>query len=251
MVCHHLDSKIPEDIAFAESRIRRETIAAEDILHDIGAFSIIASDSQAMGRVGEVITRTFQTAHKMKVQRGPLSQDSDRNDNYRVKRYISKVTINPAIAHGINKYVGSIKKGKIADLVLWKPSFFAVKPELVVKGGSIVWSQMGDANASIPTPGPVHGRPMFASFGQSLIKSSFTFLSKNSIEQNIPNKLGLQKKCIAVENTRNINKSHLKLNSKLPNISVDPQTYEVFSDGELLTCEPLDEVPMTQRYFLL
>ena len=251
MVCHHLDSKIPEDIAFAESRIRRETIAAEDILHDIGAFSIIASDSQAMGRVGEVITRTFQTAHKMKVQRGPLSQDSDRNDNYRVKRYISKVTINPAIAHGIDKHVGSIEKGKIADLVLWKPSFFAVKPELVVKGGSIVWSQMGDANASIPTPGPVHGRPMFASFGQSLIKSSFTFLSKNSIEQNIPNKLGLQKKCIAVENTRNINKSNLKLNSKLPNISVDPQTYEVFSDGELLTCEPLDEVPMAQRYFLL
>jgi len=251
MVCHHLDSKIPEDIAFAESRIRRETIAAEDILHDIGAFSIIASDSQAMGRVGEVITRTFQTAHKMKVQRGPLSEDSYRNDNYRVKRYISKVTINPAIAHGINNYVGSIEKGKIADLVLWKPSFFAVKPELVVKGGSIVWSQMGDANASIPTPGPVHGRPMFASFGQSLIKSSFTFLSKNSIEQNIPNKLGLQKNCIAVENTRYINKSHLKLNSKLPNISVDPQTYEVFSDGELLTCEPLDEVPMAQRYFLL
>ena len=161
MVCHHLDSKIPEDIAFAESRIRRETIAAEDILHDIGAFSIIASDSQAMGRVGEVITRTFQTAHKMKVQRGPLSQDSDRNDNYRVKRYISKVTINPAIAHGIDKHVGSIEKGKIADLALWKPSFFAVKPESVVKGGSIVWSQMGDANASIPTPGPVHGRPMF------------------------------------------------------------------------------------------
>jgi len=251
MVCHHLDSKIPEDIAFAESRIRRETIAAEDILHDIGAFSIIASDSQAMGRVGEVITRTFQTAHKMKVQRGPLSQDSDRNDNYRVKRYISKVTINPAIAHGINKYVGSVEKGKIADLVLWKPSFFAVKPELVVKGGSIVWSQMGDANASIPTPGPVHGRPMFASFGQSLINSSLTFLSKNSIDRDIPIKLGLQKNCIAVENTRNINKSYLKLNNKLPNISVDPQTYEVFSDGELLTCEPLNEVPMAQRYFLL
>merc|ERR1712138_355404 len=200
MVCHHLDPKIPEDVAFAESRIRRETIAAEDILHDIGAFSIIASDSQAMGRVGEVITRTFQTAHKMKVQRGPLSQDSDRNDNYRVKRYISKVTINPAIAHGINKHVGSIEKGKIADLVLWKPSFFAVKPELVIKGGSIVWSQMGDANASIPTPGPVHGRPMFANFGQSLINSSLTFLSKNSIDQNIPKKLGLQKNCIAVEN---------------------------------------------------
>merc|ERR1712138_149797 len=200
MVCHHLDPNIPEDVAFAESRIRRETIAAEDILHDFGAFSIIASDSQAMGRVGEVITRTFQTAHKMKVQRGPLPEDSARNDNYRVKRYISKVTINPAIAHGIDKHVGSIEKGKIADLALWKPSFFGVKPELVVKGGSIVWSQMGDANASIPTPGPVHGRPMFANFGQSLINSSLTFLSKNSIDQNIPKKLGLQKNCIAVEN---------------------------------------------------
>ena len=251
MVCHHLDSKIPEDIAFAESRIRRETIAAEDILHDIGAFSIIASDSQAMGRVGEVITRTFQTAHKMKVQRGPLPEDSDKNDNYRVKRYISKVTINPAIAHGINRFVGSVEKGKIADLVLWKPSFFGVKPELVVKGGSIVWSQMGDANASIPTPGPVHGRPMFANYGQSLLKSSFTFLSKNAIELDIPNKLSLHKKCLAVENTRSINKLDLKLNSKLPNISVDPQTYEVFADGVLLSCEPLEEVPMAQKYFLL
>ena len=251
MVCHHLDSKIPEDIAFAESRIRRETIAAEDILHDIGAFSIIASDSQAMGRVGEVITRTFQTAHKMKVQRGPLPEDSDRNDNYRVKRYISKVTINPAIAHGINRFVGSIENGKIADLVLWKPSFFGVKPELVVKGGSIVWSQMGDANASIPTPGPVHGRPMFANYGQSLLKSSFTFLSKNAIELDIPNKLSLQKNCLAVENTRSINKLDLKLNNKLPNITVDPQTYEVFADGVLLSCEPLEEVPMAQKYFLL
>ena len=251
MVCHHLDSKIPEDIAFAESRIRRETIAAEDILHDIGAFSIIASDSQAMGRVGEVITRTFQTAHKMKVQRGPLPEDSDKNDNYRVKRYISKVTINPAIAHGINKFVGSIEKGKIGDLVLWKPSFFGVKPELVIKGGSIVWSQMGDANASIPTPGPVHGRPMFANYGQSLLKSSFTFLSKNAIELDIPKKLSLQKNCLPVENTRCINKLDLKLNNQLPNISVDPQTYEVFADGELLTCDPLEEVPMAQRYFLL
>ena len=220
-------------------------------MHDIGAFSIIASDSQAMGRVGEVIIRTFQTAHKMKVQRGPLPEDSDRNDNYRVKRYISKVTINPAIAHGINRFVGSIENGKIADLVLWKPSFFGVKPELVVKGGSIVWSQMGDANASIPTPGPVHGRPMFANYGQSLLKSSFTFLSKNAIELDIPNKLSLQKNCLAVENTRSINKLDLKLNNKLPNITVDPQTYEVFADGVLLSCEPLEEVPMAQKYFLL
>ena len=250
MVCHHLDAKIPEDIAFAESRIRRETIAAEDILHDIGAFSIIASDSQAMGRVGEVITRTFQTAHKMKIQRGPLAEDN-RNDNYRVKRYISKVTINPAIAHGISKFVGSIEKGKIADLVLWKPAFFAVKPELVIKGGSIVWSQMGDANASIPTPGPVHGRPMFANYGKSLLNSSFTFISKNAIDLEVPKLLGLQKKCLAVENTRKISKKNLKLNSNLPKVSVDPQTYEVFANGELLTCEPLDIVPMAQRYFLL
>ena len=251
MVCHHLDSKIPEDIAFAESRIRRETIAAEDILHDIGAFSIIASDSQAMGRVGEVITRTFQTAHKMKLQRGFLQEDSERNDNFRVKRYISKVTINPAIAHGLDKYVGSIEKGKLADLVLWKPAFFGVKPEIVVKNGSIVWAQMGDANASIPTPGPVYGRPMFANYGLSNINSSYLFLSKNAIELDIPKQLGLQKRCVAVENTRYIGKQNLKLNNKLPDLSVDPQTYEVFADGELLTCEPLNEVPMSQRYFLL
>ena len=251
MVCHHLDSKIPEDIAFAESRIRRETIAAEDILHDIGAFSIIASDSQAMGRVGEVITRTFQTAHKMKLQRGFLQEDSERNDNFRVKRYISKVTINPAIAHGLDKYVGSIEKGKLADLVLWKPAFFGVKPEIVVKNGSIVWAQMGDANASIPTPGPVYGRPMFANYGLSNINSSYLFLSKNAIELDIPKQLGLQKRCVAVENTRSIGKQNLKLNNKLPDLSVDPQTYEVFADGELLTCKPLNEVPMSQRYFLL
>ncbi len=251
MVCHHLDSKIPEDIAFAESRIRRETIAAEDILHDIGAFSIIASDSQAMGRVGEVITRTFQTAHKMKLQRGFLQEDSERNDNFRVKRYISKVTINPAIAHGLDKYVGSIEKGKLADLVLWKPAFFGVKPEIVVKNGSIAWAQMGDANASIPTPGPVYGRPMFANYGLSNINSSYLFLSKNAIELDIPKQLGLQKRCVAVENTRSIGKQNLKLNNKLPDLSVDPQTYEVFADGELLTCEPLNEVPMSQRYFLL
>ena len=251
MVCHHLDSKIPEDIAFAESRIRRETIAAEDILHDIGAFSIIASDSQAMGRVGEVITRTFQTAHKMKIQRGHLKEDSERNDNYRVKRYISKVTINPAIAHGLDKFIGSVEIGKLADLVLWKPAFFGVKPEIVIKGGSIVWSQMGDANASIPTPGPVYGRPMFANYGLSKVKSSINFLSKNAIDLEVPKKLGLQKKCVAVENTRAVNKNDLKLNSLLPDISVDPQTYEVLANGELLTCEPLNEVPMTQRYFLL
>ena len=251
MVCHHLDSKIPEDIAFAESRIRRETIAAEDILHDIGAFSIIASDSQAMGRVGEVITRTFQTAHKMKIQRGHLKEDSERNDNYRVKRYISKVTINPAIAHGLDKFVGSVEIGKLADLVLWKPAFFGVKPEIVIKGGSIVWSQMGDANASIPTPGPVYGRPMFANYGLSKVKSSINFLSKNAIDLEVPKRLGLQKKCVAVENTRAVNKNDLKLNCLLPDISVDPQTYEVLANGELLTCEPLNEVPMTQRYFLL
>ena len=251
MVCHHLDSKIPEDIAFAESRIRRETIAAEDILHDIGAFSIIASDSQAMGRVGEVITRTFQTAHKMKVQRGHLKEDSERNDNFRVKRYISKITINPAIAHGLEKHIGSVETGKLADLVLWKPAFFGVKPEIILKSGSIVWAQMGDANASIPTPGPVYGRPMFANYGLSKINSSLLFLSKNAIDLEVPKKLGLQKKCVAVENTRLIKKEVLKLNNILPKISVDPQTYEVFADGELLTCDPLNEVPMSQRYFLL
>ena len=251
MVCHHLDSKIPEDIAFAESRIRRETIAAEDILHDIGAFSIIASDSQAMGRVGEVITRTFQTAHKMKIQRGYLDSDSDRNDNSRVKRYISKITINPAIAHGLDNYVGSIEKNKLADLVLWKPAFFGTKPEIVIKGGSIVWSQMGDANASIPTPGPVYGRPMFANYGLSKINSSLLFLSKNAIDLAVPAALGLQKRCVAVKNTRTIGKKDLKLNNTLPNISVNPQTYEVFADDQLLSCDPLDEVPMAQRYFLL
>ena len=251
MVCHHLDSKIPEDIAFAESRIRRETIAAEDILHDIGAFSIIASDSQAMGRVGEVITRTFQTAHKMKLQRGHLKEDSENNDNFRVKRYISKITINPAIAHGLEKHIGSVETGKLADLVLWKPAFFGVKPEIILKSGSIVWAQMGDANASIPTPGPVYGRPMFANYGLSRTNSSLLFMSKNAIDLGVPKKLGLQKKCVAVENTRLIKKEVLKLNNILPKISIDPQTYEVFADGELLTCDPLNEVPMSQRYFLL
>ncbi len=256
MVCHHLDPRIPEDVAFAESRIRRETIAAEDILHDIGAFSIIASDSQAMGRVGEVIIRTFQTAHKMKVQRGALPEDAagpggGRNDNSRLKRYIAKVTINPAIAHGLDSQVGSVEVGKLADLVLWKPGFFGVKPELVIKGGSIVWAQMGDANASIPTPGPVHGRPMFASFGKALAPSCLTFVSQASLEADLPRKLGLSRLCVPVQNTRGIGKAAMRNNSALPKVEVDPQTYEVFADGELLTCEPAEVLPMAQRYFLL
>ena len=251
MVCHHLDPRIPEDVAFAESRIRRETIAAEDILHDLGAFSIIASDSQAMGRVGEVIIRTFQTAHKMKVQRGPLSGDSERNDNTRLKRYIAKVTINPAIAHGLDSQVGSVEVGKLADLVLWKPGFFGVKPELVVKGGSIVWAQMGDANASIPTPGPVHGRPMFAAFGGALAPSCLTFVSQAALDADLPRSLGLKRPCVPVVNTRRIGKAEMRNNNALPKVEVDPQTYEVFADGELLTCEPAEVLPMAQRYFLL
>ena len=252
MVCHHLDPRIPEDVAFAESRIRRETIAAEDILHDLGAFSIIASDSQAMGRVGEVIIRTFQTAHKMKVQRGPLDGDSSRNDNTRLKRYIAKTTINPAIAHGLDSQIGSVEVGKLADLVLWKPGFFGVKPELVVKGGSIVWAQMGDANASIPTPGPVHGRPMFAAYGGALAPSCLTFVSQAALDADVPRRLGLQRACVPVQNTRGgIGKSAMKNNSATPKVEVDPQTYEVFADGELLTCEPAAVLPMAQRYFLL
>jgi urease subunit alpha len=251
MVCHHLDPKIPEDVAFAESRIRRETIAAEDILHDLGAFSIIASDSQAMGRVGEVILRTFQTAHKMKVQRGPLAADSSRNDNTRLKRYIAKTTINPAIAHGIDSQVGSLEVGKLADLVLWKPGFFGVKPELVLKGGAIVWAQMGDANASIPTPGPVHGRPMFAAYGAALAPSCLTFVSQAALEDDLPRRLGLRRSCVPVVNTRAIGKGDMRNNSTLPRMEVDPQTYEVFADGELLSCEPAEVLPMAQRYFLL
>jgi urease subunit alpha len=252
MVCHHLDPRIPEDVAFAESRIRRETIAAEDILHDLGAFSIIASDSQAMGRVGEVIIRTFQTAHKMKVQRGPLDGDSSRNDNTRLKRYIAKTTINPAIAHGLDSQIGSVEVGKLADLVLWKPGFFGVKPELVVKGGSIVWAQMGDANASIPTPGPVHGRPMFAAYGGALAPSCLTFVSQAALDADVPRRLGLQRACVPVQNTRGgIGKAAMKNNSATPKVEVDPQTYEVFADGELLTCEPAAVLPMAQRYFLL
>jgi urease subunit alpha len=251
MVCHHLDPKIPEDVAFAESRIRRETIAAEDILHDLGAFSIIASDSQAMGRVGEVIQRTFQTAHKMKVQRGALAGDADRNDNTRLKRYIAKTTINPAIAHGIDSQVGSVEVGKLADLVLWKPGFFAVKPELVLKGGSIAWAQMGDANASIPTPGPVHGRPMFAAFGGALAPSCLTFVSQAALEDDLPRRLGLRRRCVPVVQTRGIGKGEMRNNNALPAMEVDPQTYEVFADGELLTCEPANELPLAQLYFLL
>ena len=251
MVCHHLDRSIPEDVAFAESRIRRETIAAEDVLHDLGAFSIVASDSQAMGRVGEVITRTFQTAHKMKVQRGALPEDSHRNDNHRIRRYMAKVTINPAVAHGIDSQVGSVEVGKLADLCLWKPGFFAVKPELVLKGGAIVWAQMGDPNASIPTPEPVHGRPMFASFGAAMAPSCLTFLSQAALDADLPHRLGLQTPCVPVGNTRGgIGKAAMKLNTATPAIQVDPQTYEVFADGQLLTCEPARVLPMAQRYFL-
>ncbi|MEP3277830.1 MAG: urease subunit alpha [Stappiaceae bacterium] len=250
MVCHHLDSSIPEDVAFAESRIRKETIAAEDILHDMGAFSVIASDSQAMGRVGEVIIRTFQTAHKMKVQRGALPADSAQNDNFRVKRYISKVTINPAIAHGLDEHVGSVEVGKLADLVLWDPKFFGVKPDLVMKMGSIAAAPMGDPNASIPTPQPVHYRPMFASFGKALTESAVTFVSQAAYEADIGAKLELSKTLLPVKNTRNIGKSAMIHNDATPSIEVDPETYEVRADGELLTCEPAHTLPMAQRYFL-
>ncbi len=250
MVCHHLDPSIPEDVAFAESRIRRETIAAEDILQDLGAFSIISSDSQAMGRVGEVIIRTWQTAHKMKVQRGPLSPDTAQNDNFRVKRYIAKYTINPAITHGIANHVGSIEEGKIADICLWKPAFFGVKPQTVVKGGMIAYAQMGDPNASIPTPQPVHMRPMFGAFGGAISKTSVTFVSQVAQDSGIAAQLGLIKPTIAVGDIRQLRKQDLKLNDALPHIEVDPETYEVRADGELLTCEPATELPMAQRYFL-
>ncbi|PSB34193.1 urease subunit alpha [Chlorogloea sp. CCALA 695] len=250
MVCHHLDPDIPEDVAFAESRIRRETIAAEDILHDLGAFSMISSDSQAMGRVGEVIIRTWQTAHKMKVQRGQLTEDSPDNDNYRAKRYIAKYTINPAITHGIAAHVGSVEVGKLADLCLWKPAFFGVKPEIVIKGGAIAWAQMGDANASIPTPEPVHMRPMFASFGGAIARNSLTFLSKAALEREIPKQLNLQKMTVAVSGTRQITKQSMKLNDATPHIEVDPETYTVRADGQLLTCESATILPLAQRYFL-
>jgi urease subunit alpha len=253
MVCHHLDRNIPEDVAFAESRIRRETIAAEDILHDLGAFSMIASDSQAMGRVGETIIRTWQTAHKMKVQRGLLpspENSQETHDNFRAKRYIAKYTINPAITHGISDYVGSIEEGKLADLCLWKPAFFGVKPEMVIKGGLIAWSQMGDPNASIPTPQPVHMRPMFGSFGGAMTATSFTFVSQAAVEAGIKERIGLQKPIVAVTNTRNLSKADMKLNDALPQMEVDPETYEVRADGELLICEPANILPMAQRYFL-
>ncbi len=259
MVCHHLDRGIPEDVAFAESRIRRETIAAEDILHDLGAFSMISSDSQAMGRVGEVIIRTWQTAHKMKVQRGffpPNQEDSHptnsitENDNFRAKRYIAKYTINPAITHGIAEYVGSVEEGKLADLCLWRPAFFGVKPEMVIKGGMIAWSQMGDANASIPTPQPVHMRPMFGSFGGAIAATSLTFVSQAALEQDIPHQIGLKKAAVAVSGIRKLSKLDMKLNDALPHMEVDPETYEVRADGELLICEPATVLPMAQRYFL-
>ena len=250
MVCHHLDKSIPEDVAFAESRIRKETIAAEDILHDMGAFSIIASDSQAMGRVGEVIIRTWQTAHKMKIQRGRLKEETGDNDNVRVKRYIAKYTINPAIAHGISQHIGSITEGKRADIVIWDPAFFGVKPEMVVIGGSIACAQMGDPNASIPTPQPVYTRPMFSSYGRSLESSSVTFVSKDSLKLGNLESLKIAKNTIAVENTRNISKKDMVFNNYCPDISVDPETYEVTADGNVLTCEPANELPLAQRYFL-
>ena len=250
MVCHHLDKSIPEDIAFAESRIRRETIAAEDILHDMGAFSIIASDSQAMGRVGEVIIRTWQTADKMKKQRGKLSEEVGENDNLRARRYIAKYTINPAIAQGISHEVGSVEPGKRADLVLWNPAFFGVKPEMVLLGGTVAVAQMGDPNASIPTPQPVYTRSMFGAYGRALTESSVSFVSGAAQNDSIGSKLGLEKQTVPVKNTRKIGKLDLKLNVSLPNIEVDPETYEVRADGELLTCQPADEVSMAQRYFM-
>ncbi|WP_170452541.1 urease subunit alpha [Ruegeria arenilitoris] len=250
MVCHHLDKSIPEDVAFAESRIRRETIAAEDILHDMGAFSIIASDSQAMGRVGEVLIRTWQTADKMKKQRGRLPEETGDNDNFRVRRYIAKYTINPAIAHGLGTHIGSIEEGKRADLVLWSPAFFGVKPEMVLLGGTIACAQMGDPNASIPTPQPVYSRPMWGAYGRSVEQNAATFVSEAAQEDGIAARLGLAKQTVAVRNTRAIGKRDLRLNDALPEIEVNPETYEVRADGELLTCQPAETLPMAQRYFL-
>ena len=251
MVCHHLDGSIPEDLAFAESRIRKETIAAEDILHDLGALSMMSSDSQAMGRVGEVIIRTWQTADKMKRQRGPLEGDSSRNDNVRVKRYVAKYTINPAIAHGVSKHIGSIEKGKLADLVLWTPAFFGVKPDLVIKGGAIAAAQMGDPNASIPTPQPIHYRPMFGAFGRARAVTSLTFVSAAAVEAGLARKLKVAKTLVAVENTRKkIGKKSMIHNDATPKITVDPETYAVTADGVLLTCEPAEKLAMAQRYFL-
>jgi urease subunit alpha len=250
MVCHHLDKSIPEDVAFAESRIRKETIAAEDILHDMGAFSVMASDSQAMGRVGEVIIRTWQTAHKMKVQRGRLAEETGDNDNFRVKRYVAKYTINPAIVHGISQHIGSVEVGKRADLVLWNPAFFGVKPEMVLLGGTIVMAQMGDPNASIPTPQPVHSRPMFGAFGRAVERSAVTFVSQAALAGDVKGRYGLAKDTLAVQGTRGIGKSQMIHNSAKPKVEVHPETYEVRADGELLTCEPAKVLPMAQRYFL-
>jgi urease subunit alpha len=250
MVCHHLDPAIPEDLAFAESRIRKETIAAEDILHDIGAISMFSSDSQAMGRVGEVILRCWQTAHKMKVQRGKLPGDSERHDNFRAKRYVAKLTINPAIAHGISHEVGSVEPGKWADLVVWKPAFFGVKPTLVVKGGSIAMAAMGDANASIPTPQPVHYRPMFGAFGSAIAKGSLTFVSSGAFKAGVADRYGLAKTVAEVKGIRQVRKQHLVHNGATPRMEIDPQTYAVRADGQLLTCEPASVLPMAQRYFL-
>lgn len=251
MVCHHLDPNIPEDVAFADSRIRRETIAAEDILHDLGAFSMISSDSQAMGRVGEVVTRTWQTAHKMKVQRGALKEDEGTGfDNYRAKRYIAKYAINPAITMGISHEVGSIEVGKLADMVLWKPAFFGTKPSLILKGGMIAGAPMGDPNASIPTPQPVHYRPMFGAMGKAVHATSISFVSKSALEKGTLDHLGLQKQLSAVSDTRNISKADMKLNDYQPTLDVDPQTYVVTCDGEEITCEPAEELPLAQRYYL-
>jgi urease subunit alpha len=250
MVCHHLDRRVPEDVAFAESRIRRETIAAEDILHDLGAFSVLSSDSQAMGRVGEVIIRTWQTAHKMKLQRGRLEGEQGQNDNLRVKRYVAKYTINPAIVHGVSQHIGSIEEGKRADLVLWSPAFFGAKPEMVLLGGVIVVAQMGDPNASIPTPQPVHTRPMFGAFGGSLARNAVTFVSQAAQEEGIAERYGLARETIAVKGTRGVQKADMRLNAATPAIEVDPETYEVRADGVLLTCEPAEELPLAQRYFL-
>ena len=250
MVCHHLDNKIAEDVAFADSRIRPETIAAEDVLHDMGALSVMSSDSQAMGRVGEVITRTWQTAHKMKEERGPLPQESGDNDNYRAKRYVSKYTINPAIAHGISEYVGSIEVGKIADLVLWNPAFFGAKPDIVIKGGAVILSKMGDSNASIPTCQPVYYRNMFAFYGKAKRLTCATFLSQAAIEQKIPEKLGLEKMCLPVKNCRGIGKRDMKFNDALPKIDVDPETYKVTADGETIVSKAASSLPLAQRYFM-
>jgi urease subunit alpha len=251
MVCHHLDSAIPEDLAFAESRIRKETIAAEDILHDLGALSMMSSDSQAMGRVGEVIIRTWQTAHKMRQQRGPLPEDKGRNnDNFRAKRYVAKYTINPAIAHGVSRHIGSVEVGKLADLVVWSPAFFGVKPDIIIKGGMIAAAAMGDANASIPTPQPVHYRPMFGAYGRARTGTSLTFVSQSFVDNKLAKKWGLAKQAVAVKGTRSITKKSMIHNDATPDITIDPETYEVRADGELLVCEPAKELPMAQRYFL-